>query len=365
MAPKGSRKPHFGLLSPGDRGPNFLLPDQRDIIISIYDKISGGPVVVLFYPDNRDTGSLAELRRLFELAPEITAAGGHIFTVGDESAAALQHLPGKQGADLWLVCDPQRRAADAWGTGGRLVGFVCDAGMRVVATLKPGKMPIAERALEAVRQHPRSTPTPMPLHPPILVIPDLIDRDFCRHLIDRFERGNTEESGTFRMVGGKMINAPDHEKKRRHDLYATGKLHEEIADLVGRRALIEIRRAFHSDPKYVEEFKIVRYSADPGGYFRAHRDNTTPATAHRRFAMTLNLNSEEYEGGELRFPEYGNASYKPPTGGAAIFSCNLLHEATDVLNGHRYVLLSFIYDESGMQQRERYSQMQARQAAAG
>jgi hypothetical protein len=38
-----------------------------------------------------------------------------------------------------------------------------------------------------------------------------------------------------------------------------------------------------------------------GGFFRAHRDNLSPATAHRRFALTLNLN-ESYQGGQLRFP---------------------------------------------------------------
>jgi peroxiredoxin/predicted 2-oxoglutarate/Fe(II)-dependent dioxygenase YbiX len=362
MTKPDGKKPTVDLLTPGDRAPNFLLPDQRDLVISIYNKITGGPVVALFYPENRDPGSAAELRRLFELAPEIVAAGGHVFTVGDESVAALQHLPGRQAGDVWLVCDPQRRAAADWGTRGALVGFVCDANMRVVATLKPGRTPIADRALAAVRERPRAAPAPMPAHPPILVIENLIDRDFCRYLIDRFEHGAAEESGTFRMIDGKMIKAPNHDAKRRHDLYATGKLHEEIANLVGRRVLAEIRRAFHSNSQFVEEFKIVRYSADPGGYFRPHRDNTTPGTAHRRFAMTLNLNSEEYEGGELRFPEYGNASYKPATGSAAVFSCNLLHEATDVLTHHRYVLLSFLYDESGRQQLERYRQIQARQA---
>ena len=70
--------------------------------------------------------------------------------------------------------------------------------------------------------------------------------------------------------------------------------------------------------------------------------------------MTLNLNTEDHEGGELRFPEYGQASYRPATGEAAIFSCNLLREATDVTRGQRYTLLSFICDESGRQFLERH-----------
>lgn len=79
--------------------------------------------------------------------------------------------------------------------------------------------------------------------------------------------------------------------------------------------------------------------------------------------MTFDLNSEDYDGGELRFPEYGNASYEPRTGEAAVFSCNLLHEATDVTRGQRYVLLSFIYDESGRRQLEHYRQTQRQRSA--
>ena len=74
------------------------------------------------------------------------------------------------------------------------------------------------------------------------------------------------------------------------------------------------------------------------------RDNTTPATASRRFALTLNLNREEYEGGELLFPEYDDYRYKPPTGAAVIFACSLLHEALPVTRGQHFALLSFLLD---------------------
>src|SRR5215218_7840664 len=45
------------------------------------------------------------------------------------------------------------------------------------------------------------------------------------------------------------------------------------------------------------------------------RDNLSPATAHRRFALTLNLN-DGYQGGQLRFPEYGPELYRPAPGAA-------------------------------------------------
>jgi len=52
-----------------------------------------------------------------------------------------------------------------------------------------------------------------------------------------------------------------------------------------------------------------------------HRDNTAAGTAHRRFAVTLDLNAEEYEGGDLMFPEYDDRACRAPTGGAVVFSC--------------------------------------------
>ena len=67
----------------------------------------------------------------------------------------------------------------------------------------------------------------------------------------------------------------------------------------------------------------------------------TSEAAYRRFAMSLNLNSEEFSGGELRFPEYGPQRYKPDTGAAIVFSCSILHEALEVTEGKRFVLLAF------------------------
>ena len=60
------------------------------------------------------------------------------------------------------------------------------------------------------------------------------------------------------------------------------------------------------------------------------------------FAISLNLNTHEYEGGELCFPEFDDHRYNPPAGGALVFSASLLHEAMPVTRGSRYVLLSFL-----------------------
>jgi len=69
----------------------------------------------------------------------------------------------------------------------------------------------------------------------------------------------------------------------------------------------------------------------------------TPSTAYRRFAMSLNLNTEEFESGELRFPDYGDQRYRPDTGSAIVFSSSLLHEALHVTSERPFVLLAFLF----------------------
>jgi predicted 2-oxoglutarate/Fe(II)-dependent dioxygenase YbiX len=98
---------------------------------------------------------------------------------------------------------------------------------------------------------------------------------------------------------------------------------------------------------HVKRYIVACYEAERSGFFRPHRDNTTKGTAHRRFAVTINLNAEAYEEGELRFPEFGSAIFKAPTGCALVFSCSLLHEVLPVTKGQHFAFLPFLYDEAG------------------
>src|SRR6202012_4605955 len=105
----------------------------------------------------------------------------------------------------------------------------------------------------------------------------------------------------------------------------------------------------------IERFIVACYAAEDGGQFDAHRDNTTKGTAHRRFAVSLNLN-DDYDGGEISFPEFGPRGFKPPPGAAVLFSCSLLHAASPVTRGRRYVFLPFLYDEAAATIREQNNQ---------
>jgi predicted 2-oxoglutarate/Fe(II)-dependent dioxygenase YbiX/peroxiredoxin len=189
---------------------------------------------------------------------------------------------------------------------------------------------------------------------PVLVVPQVLPPELCRVLIDRYEASGGRPTGSMSDKGGITTHKIDPAFKRRCDhliedeaLIATLKAH------LSRILRPLIARAFQFEATRVERWLVACYDAKDHGMFRAHRDNTTKGTAHRKFACTINLNAEDYDGGDLRFPEFGDRDYRAPTGGAVVFSCSLLHEARPVTRGRRFAFLPFFYDDAGARLRER------------
>ncbi|MCR5875083.1 2OG-Fe(II) oxygenase [Phenylobacterium sp. J426] len=200
------------------------------------------------------------------------------------------------------------------------------------------------------------------VHAPVLITPRVLEPRLCRELIAYYEQTGGTPSGVMRLRDGKTTGVMDDSFKRRRDaLISDESLLREIRVRLSQRLLPEIERAFMFPVTRVERYIVAAYDAEEGGHFRAHRDNESPGTAHRRFACSINLNAEEFEGGELRFPEYGTRRYRPPTGGAVVFSCSLLHEVTPVTRGRRYAVLPFFYDEAAARIREQNAHLVAKE----
>lgn len=228
----------------------------------------------------------------------------------------------------WLILDPMMRVQARAGL---------SAGADVMAELR--------RLLGAPRDV---------LTAPVLVVPGVLPPDMCRHLIDAYERHGGKESGFMREENGVTVEKVDHGHKRRADYQIDDqRLVAALQSRIYHTLRPMIQRAFQFDPTRIERWIVACYDAGVGGHFRPHRDNTTKGTAHRKFAVTINLNAEEYEGGDLCFPEFGPRTYCAPTGGAVVFSCSLLHEAKPVTRGKRYAFLPFLYDDDGARIRER------------
>jgi peroxiredoxin/predicted 2-oxoglutarate/Fe(II)-dependent dioxygenase YbiX len=189
--------------------------------------------------------------------------------------------------------------------------------------------------------------------PPVLVLPRVFEPELCRALIAHYEAQGGEPSGFMREVDGKTVGVFDLALKRRRDCGIEDEaLRAAVRGRVLRRIVPELRRVHHFAATRMERYIVACYDSAERGHFSAHRDNTTGGTAHRRFAVTINLNAEEFEGGELCFPEYGRRPWRAPTGGAVVFSCSLLHQALPVTKGVRYAFLPFLYDEAAARLRE-------------
>ena len=187
---------------------------------------------------------------------------------------------------------------------------------------------------------------------PILVLPNVFEDEFCKKLIALHETCGSEESGFMRDVDGKTVQLHNYGHKRRRDhIIQDEEVIRQAQERFNRRVVPELLKAYQFKATQMERFLVGCYSEEDGGHFVAHRDNTTKGTAHRRFAASVNLNSD-FEGGEVSFPEYGPKGFKPPPGAAVVFSCSLLHAVSKVNRGRRYAFLPFIYDDAAVKIRE-------------
>jgi predicted 2-oxoglutarate/Fe(II)-dependent dioxygenase YbiX/peroxiredoxin len=291
---------------------------------------------ICFFGVSSDPGDQSE-GRVAEMLPGIRYFLDYDLAIARLWGAAPRDIAdGESNVPLrrfWLVLDPTLRVMATYPFLGEAGGFG-----EVLAYLKTLPPPAQFAGFE--------------LQAPVLILPNVFEPDFCAHLVGLYEQHGGEESGFMREVDGKTVMAQDHSHKRRKDyIIEDSALIRETQRRIQRRIVPEILKIHQFKVTRMERYIVSCYSAEDRGHFRAHRDNTTAGTAHRRFAVSINLNAD-FQGGEISFPEYGPRRFKPPVGGACVFSCSLLHEVSPVTAGRRYAFLPFLYDDEAAKLRE-------------
>ena len=336
-----------GPLSIGERLCDlpFRHPDGQ--AFSLYDhRVFGWPKVIHVATTPRDAA--AELAGLAERVREFGRVETQVVGVTRATAPENAALARRLKLPYPLLSDEEgrlhRAAGMRQGAAPRTLFF--DAVMRLEREITADNgQSLAESALaHAKARFATHRPMVVGAQAPALVVPNLIDPDHCRRLIELWERGDKLENAVS-SPSEKIRTNP--KTKIRSDVYlllGTPEC-EEFLGVLRRRLLPEIAKAFNFEATRVEHFRVGCYDAAKGGHFAPHRDNAQEITAHRRYALTVNLNTGEYEGGFLRLPEYGPQLFAPPPGGAVVFSCSALHIATPVTRGRRFVLVGFFWGE--------------------
>lgn len=336
------RQPRYGELA-----PDFMVASERNPRFRLRS-LGGRWILLLFFGSLGFEAAEQALRQVMARRALFDDRSAMFFGVSVDQADRGQRglknsMPGVRyfwDFDLAL----SRRYGCVDGSDYEPTAFLLDRNLRIASVEPIEALPAM---LDRVQTLIRAEPPQVSVGAPVLTVPRILDPDFCRQLIDLYEAEGGAPSGFMRAVDGMTVAMLDDGAKRRADLTIADeslrhglrwRLHDRLAPM--------IEQAFCWRPTRVERFIVARYAAEDGGFFAPHRDNTTPGTAHRRFAVTINLN-DDFDGGELRFPEFGDRTYRPPVGGATVFSCSLLHEATPVTRGLRYATLPFLYDEAG------------------
>lgn len=334
----------------GDIVPSFSLVGPDNNPFDLGGDECAGHFRVLLFAAGGEAGAAAR-RALSEKSTALAKHGALLYAVRPTTPA----LVGASEPKLAPLFDPDRRIEAIFRPDGlasdrpfalvlcpnqHLFGLYAD----LIAELDALLAAIARearhfRASEGGRQ------------PPILMVPRVLSADDCKALITRFktegqvyvEPGHGDKG----MTQDYKMRIPEYGRDDRIDHWVMnpttiGFINERLK----RRFLPEVKKAFAYDITRHEAYRITKYEGARGGELHGHRDNSDVRVAHRRFALSINLNSEEFEAGGLRFPEYGGQVYRPPSGTALLFSSSLLHEALHVTKGRRFVLLGFMFGES-------------------
>jgi len=332
-------------IAPGEPAPWFKAPTPSNPEF-VFDTVAGRYVLLLFLPkdDGQAAGQALKLLAAHQGRLDDQTLSAFVVVRDPDTAASASDMKGLR----WFL--------DLEGAVSRLYGALSEDGVQspMWVLLDPtlrviGRVQLPNGGMifdHIARLAPPAEHAGVPLHAPVLIAPRIFEPELCQRLIALHEADGGRFTGVMRDDGDRTVAVMDELKKRRDVVVEDAELQAALRDRMARRLFPMIARGLGFEVTRIERYVVSCYDAADGAVFHPHRDSTTFGTAHRKFACSINLN-EGFAGGDLRFPEYGSRTYRPPPGGAVVFSCALLHEATRITAGRRYAFLPFFYDEAG------------------
>jgi thioredoxin-dependent peroxiredoxin len=103
------------VLEPGDKAPDFALPDQNGDDVTLSD-LRGQTVVLYFYPRSDTPGCTTQACGIRDRQAEYDAAGVRVIGISPDTVDAQAKFAAKYDLDFNLLADADHEVADAFGT---------------------------------------------------------------------------------------------------------------------------------------------------------------------------------------------------------------------------------------------------------
>ncbi len=103
------------MIEPGDRAPDFTLPDQNGDDVTLSD-LRGQTVVLYFYPRADTPGCTTQACGIRDRRADYAAAGVRVIGISPDTVDAQAKFAGKFDLDFTLLADAEHEVADAYGT---------------------------------------------------------------------------------------------------------------------------------------------------------------------------------------------------------------------------------------------------------
>ena len=168
--------------------------------------------------------------------------------------------------------------------------------------------------------------------PALLAEENAFSTEFCQTLIDRFD-SKLKPAMVSKGMDTTIREANTWQVTKREDSELVEEFEKVFFDIN--------EKTWDFDLTNLRDIQVIRY--DSGGHYDWHLDIGRGANLSRKLSMVLPLNdSSEWEGGELLVkanPDEVSMPFK--VGVPIVFPSFILHKATPVTSGVRYIVAAF------------------------
>ena len=125
------------MLKAGERAPEFTLPDETGADRSLTELLSGGAMILYFYPADFTPGCTRQACRLRDLHTDIQRAGLRVVGISPQSPESHAKFRDKHQLPFHLLSDEQKTVIKMYGLNGplgigvRRASYLLDGSRRV------------------------------------------------------------------------------------------------------------------------------------------------------------------------------------------------------------------------------------------